>query len=73
MVRDLDLDPGSGQGHVTIHSTCRATCTPNHVTVALRSPKYGHLNFVKYRHSAKFELSWYLSWKEIRKSHSGKL
>ena len=31
MVRDLDL--GSGQGHINIHSTCR----PNHVTVALRS------------------------------------
>ena len=37
MVCDLDLDTGSGQGHVNIHSTCRATCTPNHVTVALRS------------------------------------
>jgi len=37
MVRDLDLEPGSGQGHVNIHSTCRATCMPNHVTVALRS------------------------------------
>jgi len=36
MVRDLDLDPGSGQGHVNIHSTCRATCMHNHVTVALR-------------------------------------
>jgi len=32
MVRDLDL--GSGQGHVNIYSTCRTTCTPNHVTVA---------------------------------------
>ena len=57
MVRDLDLDPGSGQGHVNIHITCMATGTPNHVTVALRSTDYGHLNFVKYRHSAKFELS----------------
>ena len=35
MVRDLDFDPGLVQGHVNIHSTC--TCTPNHVTVALRS------------------------------------
>ena len=35
--RDLDLDLGSGQGHVSIHSTCRTTCRPNHVTVALRS------------------------------------
>ena len=35
MVHDLDL--GSGQGHINIHSTCRTTCRPNHVTVALRS------------------------------------
>ena len=35
MVRDLDLDLGSGQGHINIHSTCRTTCRPNHVTVAL--------------------------------------
>ena len=37
MVRDLDLDVGSGQGHTNIHSACRTTCRPNHVTVALRS------------------------------------
>ena len=39
MVRDLDpdLDLGSGQGHINIHSTCRTTCRPNHVTVALHS------------------------------------
>jgi len=37
MVRDLDLDLGSGQGHTNIHSTCRTTCMPNHVTVALCS------------------------------------
>ena len=37
MVRDLDLDLGSGQGHINIHSTCRSTCRPNHVTVALHS------------------------------------
>jgi len=37
MVRDLDLDLGSGQGHINIHSTCTTTCRPNHVTVALRS------------------------------------
>ena len=35
MVHDLDLDLGSGQGHTNIHSTCRSTCRPNHVTVAL--------------------------------------
>ena len=44
-----DLDLGSGQGHTNIHSTCRTTSVPNHVTVASRSIlKYGHLNFVKY-------------------------
>jgi len=32
MLRDLDL--GSGQGHINIHSTCRTTSMPNHVTVA---------------------------------------
>jgi len=34
MLRDLDLDVGSGKGHVYIHSTCRTTCMLNHVTVA---------------------------------------
>jgi len=37
MVRDLNLDLGSGQGHINIHSTCRTTRRPNHVTVALCS------------------------------------
>jgi len=37
MVRDLDFDPGSGQGHGNIHSRCRTTCTLNHVTVASRT------------------------------------
>jgi len=37
MVRDLDVNLGSGQGHINIHSTCRTTSTPNHVTVASRS------------------------------------
>jgi len=36
MVRDLDLDLGSGQGHINIHSTCRTTSVPKHVTVASR-------------------------------------
>jgi len=45
MVRDLDLDPGSGQGHVNINSTCRATCMPNHVTVALRSTEVRPFEF----------------------------
>jgi len=34
MVRDLDH--GSGQGHINIHSTCRTTSMPKHVTVASR-------------------------------------
>jgi len=43
MVRDLDL--GSGQGHVNIHSTCKTTCTPNHVTIALRSTEIWPFEF----------------------------
>ena len=43
MVRDLDL--GSGQGHINIHSTCRTTCRPNHVTVALRSTEIWPFEF----------------------------
>jgi len=35
MLRNLDLDLGSGQGH--IDSTCRTSSTPNRVTVASRS------------------------------------
>jgi len=45
MVRDLDLGLGSGQGHVNIHSTCRTTCRPNHVTVALRSTEIWPFEF----------------------------
>ena len=37
MPRDLDLDVGSGQGHISIHSMCGTTSVPNHVTVASRS------------------------------------
>ena len=37
MLCDLDLDLGSGQGHINIHSTCRTTSMPNHVTVASRT------------------------------------
>ena len=50
MLRDLDHDLGWGHGHINIHSTCRTSSVPNHVTVAHALPKYGHLNFVKYRH-----------------------
>ena len=45
MVRDLDLDLGSGQGHINIHSTCRSTCRPNHVTVALHSTEIWPFEF----------------------------
>jgi len=37
MLRDLDLDLGSGQDHIIVHSTCRTTILPNRVTVASRS------------------------------------
>ena len=37
MLHDLDLDFGSGQSHITIHSTCRTSSLPNHVTVASRT------------------------------------
>ena len=53
----LDEVKGRGQGHTNIHSTCRITSVPNHVTVASRSTEIcGHSNVVKYRHSVKFEL-----------------
>jgi len=45
MVRDLDLDPGSGQGHVNIHSTRRATSTANHVTVVLPTTEIWSFEF----------------------------
>jgi len=46
--RDVDLDLGSGQGHINIRSICRTTSVPNHVTVASPSTeKCGHLNVVK--------------------------
>ena len=45
MVHDLDLDLGSGQGHINIHSTCRTTCGSNHVTVALRSTEIWPFEF----------------------------
>ena len=45
MVRDLDLDVGSGQGHINIHSTCRSTDRPNPVTVALHSTEIWPFEF----------------------------
>jgi len=32
--RDLDLDLGSGQGHITMHNAYMTTSVPDHVTVA---------------------------------------
>ena len=39
MVRDLDVDVdlGSGQDHISIHSTCKTNSMPKHVTVASRT------------------------------------
>jgi len=43
--RDLDLYLGSGQGHTNIHSTCRTTSLPKHVTVASRSTEIRPFEF----------------------------
>jgi len=53
MLRDLDL--GSGQGHINIHSTCRTTSVPKHVTVASCITEIWPFEF---REISKFELSW---------------
>jgi len=45
MVCDLDVDRGSDQGHVNIHSTCRTASTLNHVTVALRTTEIWPFGF----------------------------
>jgi len=45
MVCDLDLDLGPGQGHVSIHSTCRTTRTPNYLTVASRTTEIWPFEF----------------------------
>jgi len=43
MVRDVDL--GSDQGHINIHSTCRTTSLPNRVTVASRTTEIWPFEF----------------------------
>jgi len=43
MLHDLDL--GLGQGHITIHSTCRTTSMTNHVTVASHSTEIWPFKF----------------------------
>jgi len=45
MVRDLDLDLGSGQGQTNIYSTCRTTSAPKHVTVASRTTEIRPFEF----------------------------
>ena len=57
MVRNLDLDLGSGQGHINIHSTCRTTGLPTYVTVALRSTEIWPFEFREISTIAKYELS----------------
>jgi len=34
---DLEIDLGSGEGHINLHSMCRTTSMSNHVTVASRT------------------------------------
>jgi len=43
--RDLDLDLGSGQGHISMHIMCRTTSRPNRVTVASRSTEISSFEF----------------------------
>jgi len=45
MLRDLDIDLGSGQGHINIHSTYRTTSLPNHMNVASRSTEIWPFEF----------------------------
>jgi len=40
-----DLDLGSGQGHIIIHSTCRTTSVPNRVTVASQATEIWPFEF----------------------------
>jgi len=42
---DLDLDLGSGQGHISMHNTSSTTCVPSHVTVASRSTEIWPFEF----------------------------
>jgi len=45
MVCDLDVDLGSDQGQITIHSTCRTASMPKHVTVASRTAEIRPFQF----------------------------
>ena len=54
MLRDLDVDLGSGQGHVSIHSMCTTTCVLNDVTVASRTTEIWPFEFRQNRYWTKF-------------------
>jgi len=45
MLRDLDLDLGWGQGHISIHNTCSTSSTPNRATVASRTTEIWPFEF----------------------------
>jgi len=40
-----DLDLGSGQGHISMHDTCRTTSMPNHLSVASRTAEIWPFEF----------------------------
>ena len=39
--RNLDIDLGSGQDHISMHNNCSTTSVPNHVTLYLK--QYGNM------------------------------
>jgi len=45
MLRNLDVDIGSGHGHNSMHDTSSTTSVPNRVTVASRSSKIWPFEF----------------------------
>jgi len=45
MLCDLDFDLRSGQGHMNIHSSCRTTSMPNHVTIASHNTEIWRFEF----------------------------
>ena len=45
MLRDLDFDLGSGQGHVNVHNTCSTICLLYYVTVVSRTTEIWPFEF----------------------------
>ena len=45
MLCNRGVNLGSGQGHINVHSTCRTTGMPNHVTVGSRSTEIWPIEF----------------------------